>query len=71
VLFRSLAITFATSANATIEVSNPVQLKQDAESGENIGLSNLAERYRLIWDKEIVVRNTEDTFTVEVPLILL
>ncbi|MDR3341098.1 MAG: histidine kinase [Candidatus Symbiothrix sp.] len=69
---QPLSITFSTSENETIIVSNPVQPKKDAESGESIGLSNLAERYRLLWNREIVVRNNAgNVFEVEIPLIEL
>ncbi|MDR1527792.1 MAG: histidine kinase [Dysgonamonadaceae bacterium] len=66
---QPLIITFSTSERAMIKVSNPVQPKKDAESGESIGLSNLAERYRLLWNEEITIRNTGGTFEVEIPLI--
>ncbi|KAA6332417.1 Sensor histidine kinase YpdA [termite gut metagenome] len=66
---QPLSIVFSTSTYGTISISNPIQPKKDVESGENIGLSNLAERYRLIWNKEIVIRNTEGIFMVEIPLI--
>ncbi|MDR2026452.1 MAG: histidine kinase [Prevotellaceae bacterium] len=51
-----------------IKVSNPVQLKKESESGERIGLANLAERYKLMWKKEIVTVKTDDFFEVTVPL---
>jgi LytS/YehU family sensor histidine kinase len=66
---QPLSIVFATSTHETISISNSIQPKKDVESGESIGLSNLAERYRLIWNKEIVIRNTKDIFMVEIPLI--
>jgi LytS/YehU family sensor histidine kinase len=68
---QPLSITFSTSENETITVSNPVQPKKDAESGESIGLSNLAERYRLLWNREIAIRNDGNVFEVEIPLIEL
>jgi LytS/YehU family sensor histidine kinase len=52
----------------SIKVSNPVQLKKEIESGEKIGLANLAERYKLMWKKEIITVKTDDTFEVTVPL---
>jgi sensor histidine kinase YesM len=52
----------------SIKVSNPIQLKKEAESGEKIGLVNLAERYKLMWKKEITATKTENTFEVTVPL---
>jgi LytS/YehU family sensor histidine kinase len=68
---QPLSITFSTSENETITVSNPIQPKKVAESGESIGLSNLAERYRLLWNREIVIRNAGNVFEVEIPLIEL
>jgi LytS/YehU family sensor histidine kinase len=67
---QPLSITLSTSERGTISVSNPVQAKKESERGENIGLSNLAERYRLIWKREIVIRNTGGLFEVEIPLII-
>jgi LytS/YehU family sensor histidine kinase len=66
---QPILITFSTSERETIRVINPVQPKKDAESGESIGLSNLSERYRLLWNKEISIKNTGGVFEVEIPLI--
>jgi sensor histidine kinase YesM len=53
---QPLVISIFTTDSA-ICVSNPVRPKHEPESGENIGLSNLAERYRLLWNREIRIRN--------------
>lgn len=50
-------------------VSNPVQRKLTASSGMRIGLSNLAKRYRLLFKKDIEIREDNDVFTVLIPLI--
>ncbi|MDR1339503.1 MAG: histidine kinase [Prevotellaceae bacterium] len=52
----------------SIKVSNPVQLKKEVESGEKIGLVNLAERYKLMWKKDIVAVKNGNIFEVTVPL---
>ncbi|MDR3245806.1 MAG: histidine kinase [Prevotellaceae bacterium] len=52
----------------SIKVSNPIQLKKEAESGEKIGLVNLSERYKLMWKKEITAVKTDNIFEVTVPL---
>jgi sensor histidine kinase YesM len=57
-----------TGDGESIKVSNAIQLKKETESGEKIGLDNLAERYKLMWRKEIVTTRTNDTFEVTVPL---
>lgn len=64
-----LNITIATTDKYTIKVSNPVQSKKEPESGEGIGLTNLAERYRLLWNSEITIRDDNSVFEVEIPLI--
>lgn len=52
-----------------VTVSNPIQPKKESEKGEGIGLINLAERYRLMTQKEIIIRASEGVFSVEVPLV--
>jgi len=54
--------------NGSIKVSNPIQIKKEQEAGEGIGLVNLAERYRLMWKKDIITSRTDDSFEVIVPL---
>jgi sensor histidine kinase YesM len=66
---QPLTVTFATTPDATIKVSNNIQPKKEPEESENIGLSNLAERYRLMWKREITIRNNNGNFEVEIPLI--
>ena len=66
---QPLTITVKTLDNCSIQVTNPIQLKKEAEAGERIGLNNLAERYRLIWQKEIVIAQNNGVFQVEIPLI--
>ncbi len=65
---QPLKITISTSDQDTISVSNPVQLKKESEGGEGIGLANLTERYRLMWQQEIIISYTEDRFEVIIPL---
>jgi LytS/YehU family sensor histidine kinase len=67
---QPLTITISTSEKETITVSNSIQPKKEEERGESIGLSNLSERYRLLWQKEITIRNTGNLFEVEIPLIV-
>jgi sensor histidine kinase YesM len=64
---QPLKVTIAGYGDS-IKVSNPVQLKKKSEGGEKIGLDNLAERYKLMWRKEIVACNANDMFEVTVPL---
>ena len=63
-----LMIHIETTGKDTVKVSNAIQPKITAESGEGIGLANLIERYKLLFDKEVVITQN-GTFTVEIPLI--
>lgn len=55
--------------NGYLLVSNVLQPKvDDMEKGTGIGLKNIASRYRLLTDKDIVVINDGKTFTVRLPL---
>ena len=65
---HSLIITIETTPQGTIKVLNPIQLKQDSETGTGIGLANLAERYKLLFQKDVLITKT-DVFCVEIPLI--
>lgn len=63
-----LTIDIYTTEEDMLVVSNPIRLKKEAEPGEGIGLANLAERYRLMWQKEIVIESNNETFKVTIPL---
>ncbi|MDR1865722.1 MAG: histidine kinase [Bacteroidales bacterium] len=65
---QPLSITISASEKETVTVSNPIQPKKKEERGEGIGLSNLAERYRLLWNREIAIRSAGGIFEVEIPL---
>ena len=66
---QPLTVSFVTSDNGTISVSNPIQLKKEAEAGEGIGLVNLSERYRLMWQRGIVITQNDGVFCVEITLL--
>lgn len=50
-------------------VQNNLQLKTPEEESTQVGLKNIAQRYRIIAEKEIKVHKTEDSFSVMIPLI--
>ncbi len=52
-------------------VHNRVHKKISRNNSSKIGLTNLKERYRLITNKEIIVKETTDNFIVELPVLLL
>ena len=63
-----LIIKIETTPNDSIRVENAIQPKSTAESGAGIGLANLTERYELLFQKEVLITQTEN-FSVEIPLI--
>ena len=63
-----LIIKIITTQNDSIMVSNAIQPKLNACEGEGIGLANLVERYRLLFDLEVMINKT-DVFAVEIPLV--
>jgi len=65
---KPLVINIETTTNSTIQVLNNIQPKQNAEPGTGIGLANIAERYKLLFQKEVTITQT-DVFCVEIPLI--
>jgi LytS/YehU family sensor histidine kinase len=52
-----------------LKVENNVRVRQYAPESTNIGLVNLSNRYRLLYNKDIIVNNEGDRFTVKLPLI--
>ena len=52
-----------------IVTENNIQKKQNLESSSKIGLKNLAERIRLITNKEMIIEESHQTFKVKLPLI--
>lgn len=50
-------------------VSNPISPKKKKEISSGIGLKNLANRCRLMTDKDIAVQNDDSVFTVKIPII--
>ena len=64
-----LTISFVSDDKGSIRISNPIQLKKEQESGEGIGLVNLSERYRLMWQQEIVIAQKDGIFSVEITLV--
>lgn len=63
-----LLITIETTENETIKVKNTIRLKPDVLSS-GVGLNNLNERYKLVFEKEIKIHQDETFFTVEIPLV--
>jgi len=52
-----------------LKVENNIHIKQYASESTRIGLANLSNRYRLVYNKDIVINKEEDKFIVKLPLI--
>jgi LytS/YehU family sensor histidine kinase len=50
-------------------VKNNLQEIKEKKKSTGIGLSNISNRYRIIFGKEIEIKKTDDYFTVKLPLI--
>jgi len=66
---QPLTISLVTNNNGTIFVANPIQLKKESETGEGVGLANLSERYRLMWQQGIDITQNDGIFRVEIALL--
>lgn len=53
----------------TISIENDIQPKLHIEDGRGVGLSNLAERYRLLNNGEITIDRTDEKFIVTIKVI--
>lgn len=63
-----LCIIIETTAAGAIRVENNLQPKQGKTESNGLGLANLNERYRLMFGREIEIKATGETFSVEIPL---
>jgi len=52
-----------------LKVSNNVKPKPYSVTSTGIGLKNLSSRYKIICQKDIVIENTRENYTVKLPLI--
>ena len=55
--------------NGRIIVSNNMRKKVVSESSPGLGLINLAERYNILSGDEIIIRNSEDQFSVSIKIL--
>lgn len=64
-----LNIKISITKQDMLVVENNIQAKALPVSGTGIGLANLTERYKLLFQKEVVITNANNVFRVEIPLI--
>lgn len=66
---RQLMIEIRSIDGSYLEVVNKLQPKTSVQHNTGIGLDNVAQRYRLLFDKEIVILRTDIAFSVKLPLV--
>jgi two-component system, LytTR family, sensor kinase len=64
-----LRISIHTTEGDGLTVTNSIQKKNKAGDSLGSGLNNIRERYRLLTGLDIVVEETETSFTVRIPLL--
>ncbi len=55
--------------NGNLVVSNNLQMKNQVNESTGIGLDNIRNRYKLLGDKKVIVRESGENFTVSIPLL--
>lgn len=66
---KPLLITIYANGNNTISVINNLQPRHETGPSSNIGLNNIRKRYELTAGMEIIIEQTEEAFSVNLPLI--
>jgi hypothetical protein len=66
---QPLTIYISTDNDNHLIIKNKKQPKITEEEGTGIGLANLAERYRLQWDKKVEIFDDGNNFIVILPLV--
>ncbi|MDH6303693.1 sensor histidine kinase YesM [Parabacteroides sp. PF5-5] len=64
-----LKVSIKTSEDGMLHVCNRIQPKLTNSTGTGIGLDNLVKRYQLLFDKEVIIDNTDNLFCVSIHLI--
>jgi sensor histidine kinase YesM len=66
---QPLSIQIFATPNRKIVVANNLQKKRGTVLSNNVGLNNIAAKYRLLRQPEIAIEQTANTFIVTLPLI--
>lgn len=64
-----LTIRIETTENNSVCISNVIQPKNESEQSCGLGLANMSIRYQLLSGRDISIRNQNNIFSVEVPLL--
>ncbi len=66
---RPLRIDIVTTGKESLFVRNNIQKKYTEESGTGLGLTNLSKQFEILVGENIIISKTDESFTVEIPLI--
>lgn len=66
---KQLKIEINNSTDNFLIVKNDFQPKTSVQASTGTGLSNVMQRYRLLFDKEIIIEKTDSFFTVKLPIV--
>lgn len=66
---RQLKIEIKNSSGDFLIVSNNFQPKKSVQGSTGTGLSNVLQRYRLLFNRNIVIEKTDTSFTIKLPII--
>lgn len=68
---KPLHISIAANGKQELNVSNNLQPRLTREVSSNIGLKNINKRYNLLFQKNILIEQSEERFSVTLPLVRL
>ena len=66
---KPLIIDIVTTGKASLFVRNKIQKKYTEEIGTGLGLTNLSKQFEILVGENIIISKTDESFTVEIPLI--
>ncbi|QMU29157.1 sensor histidine kinase [Adhaeribacter radiodurans] len=66
---KPLVVSIQNEAEEWLVVSNNLQLKRVAASSTGMGLANIAAKYKILHQPDIIILHEENNFTVKVPLL--
>lgn len=62
-------IVTITIANEYLVIENSKQLKSITASTQKTGIENIQKRYAFLTEKEVIIHDTKETFTIKLPLL--
>lgn len=64
-----LTIKINSQGNNTIVVENNIQVKNVKEVTTQVGIENIKKRYQFLTKREVIIRDSNNNFVVEIPLL--